>query len=93
MKTRFVLPLLLALAAGSAWAEPVEGEVRKLDRAQAKVTLKHGEIRAMDMPAMTMVFRVKDAKMLDGLAEGSKVSFEVEKIDGQFTITRLTPRP
>jgi Cu/Ag efflux protein CusF len=74
----------------AALAQPVEGEVRKVDKAQAKVTLKHAEIKSLDMPPMTMVFRVKDAKMLDGLAEGTKVRFAAEKIDGQYTVTAIT---
>ncbi len=73
----------------AAWAQPVDGEVKKIDKAQGKVTLKHGEIKNLDMPAMTMVFRVKDAKMLDGLAEGAKVKFAAEKVDGQYTVTEI----
>ncbi len=73
----------------AAWAQPVDGEVKKIDKAQGKVTLKHGEIKNLDMPAMTMVFRVKDAKMLDGLAEGAKVKFAAEKVDGQYTVTQI----
>ena len=88
--------LVTLLAATSlslaAWAQPVDGEVRKVDKAQAKVTLKHGEIKNLDMPPMTMVFRVRDAKMLDGLAEGTKVRFAAEKIDGQYTVTDLKIR-
>jgi Cu/Ag efflux protein CusF len=73
----------------AAFAQPVEGEVRKVDKAQGKITLKHGEIKTLDMPPMTMVFRVKDVKMLDGLAEGAKVRFAAEKIDGQYTVTQI----
>ncbi len=73
----------------TAFAQPTDGEVKKIDKAQGKVTLKHGEIKNLDMPAMTMVFRVKDAKMLDGLAEGAKVRFAAEKIDGQYTVTDI----
>jgi Cu/Ag efflux protein CusF len=83
----------LALASASLLAQALtEGEVRKLDKAQGKLTLRHGEIKNLDMPPMTMVFRVKDAKMLDGLAEGSKVKFAAEKIDGQYTVTVLQPQ-
>jgi Cu(I)/Ag(I) efflux system periplasmic protein CusF len=89
---RLATLLTLAMFAASAWAQPVEGEVRKLDKAQAKVTLKHAEIKSLDMPAMTMVFRVKDEKMLDGLAEGMKVKFEAQKIDGNYTVTAIKPQ-
>ena len=63
--------------------------MRKIDAAQGRVTLKHAEIKRLDMPPMTMVFRVRDPKMLDGLAVGDKVRFDAEKIDGQYTVTAL----
>jgi Cu/Ag efflux protein CusF len=85
-----ILIALLALAGAAAFAAgPVEGEVRKVDAAQQKVTLKHGEIKALDMPAMTMAYRVKDAGALSQLAPGDRVRFSVEKIDGAYTITSL----
>ncbi len=83
---------LFCLAAGlclSALAQTVEGEVRKVDKDQGKLTLRHGEIKNLDMPAMTMVFRVKDAKMLDNLNVGDKVRFDAQKVDGQYTVTAL----
>jgi Cu(I)/Ag(I) efflux system periplasmic protein CusF len=91
MKRLATLFVLAVFAAGAA-AQPVDGEVRKLDKAQAKITLKHAEIKSLDMPAMTMVFRVKDGKMLDGLAEGMKVKFEAQKIDGNYTVTAIKPQ-
>jgi Cu(I)/Ag(I) efflux system periplasmic protein CusF len=83
----------LGLAAISAFAQANEGEVRKIDKAQAKLTLRHGEIKKLDMPPMTMVFRVKDVKWLDELAVGDKVRFDAEKIDGQYTVTVLVKAP
>ena len=74
----------VALAAG-----PVEGEVRKVDAAQQKITLKHAEIKALDMPAMTMAYRVKDASALGQLAPGDHVRFSVEKINGTYTVTSI----
>ncbi|HQW38152.1 MAG TPA: copper-binding protein [Usitatibacteraceae bacterium] len=65
------------------------GEVRKVDREAKKVTIKHGPIENLKMPPMTMVFRVKDAAMLDGLAEGSKIRFRAEEADGGYVVTRL----
>ena len=66
-----------------------DGEVRKVDKEQGKITLKHGEIRNIDMPPMTMVFRVQDPAMLDRVKEGDKVGFTADKIGGQFTVTSL----
>ncbi len=68
-----------------------EGEVRRLDLQQGKVTLKHGEIRNLDMPPMTMVFRVKDPSMLAGLKVGDKIRFSAEQIDGNMVVTGIEP--
>lgn len=69
-----------------------EGEVRKVDKEAGKLTLKHGELKNLQMPAMTMVFRVKDPAMLDKVKVGDKVNFVAEKIGGQFTVTRIEPK-
>ena len=83
----------LALAASAALAHAqattTEGEVRKVDTAQRKITLKHGEIKNLDMPPMTMVFGVKDAAMLDKFKQGDKVRFRAASEDGKFTITEI----
>jgi len=66
-----------------------EGEVRKIDRAGKKLTLKHGEISGMDMPPMTMVFWVKEAAMLDRLQVGDRVRFKVQQSGATLLITEL----
>jgi Cu/Ag efflux protein CusF len=66
-----------------------EGEVRKVDPTQGKVTLRHGPLVNLDMPAMTMVFTVVDKKLLDGLKEGDKVKFTADKKDGTYTVTAI----
>jgi Cu(I)/Ag(I) efflux system protein CusF len=66
-----------------------DGEVRKVDKEQGKVTLRHGPLQNLDMPAMTMVFKAADPKMLDGLKEGDKVKFTAEKVNGAFTVTAI----
>lgn len=76
--------------AGSA-APQNDGEVRKVDKEQAKVTLRHGPLQKLDMPAMTMVFKVADPKMLDALKVGDKVKFEAQKVDGAFVVTAIQP--
>jgi Cu/Ag efflux protein CusF len=83
---------LLAAAVVQAQAPTASGEITKLDKA-ARVTLKHGEIKNLDMPPMTMVFRVSDAKLLDGLAVGQRIGFTAERINGQFTVTSVTKAP
>ncbi len=86
---RFVILVAAAALSAVAWAQTSDGTVRKIDKAQGKVTLNHGEIKNLDMPPMTMVFRVKDPAMLEGLAEGAKVKFSAQKIDGQYVVTEI----
>ena len=66
-----------------------DGEIRKIDKDSKKVTLKHGAIKNLDMPGMTMVFQVKDASLLDKLEVGSKVKFSAENRDGAIVVTAL----
>lgn len=82
--------LALALAAPAlAQSELSDGEVRKVDKEAKKITIKHGPLANLDMPAHTMVFQVKDPAMLDQVKAGDKVKFQAEKIGSAFTITRI----
>ena len=81
----------LAQAAAPAAKPMTDGEVRKIDKEQGKLTLKHGPIASLEMPAMTMVFKVADPKMLDGLKEGDKVRFAAERVGGAITVTAVEP--
>jgi Cu(I)/Ag(I) efflux system protein CusF len=74
-----------------ASAPLAEGEVRKVDKETKKITLRHGPIPNLEMPAMSMVFQVKDPAMLDQVKAGDKVKFQAEKVNGQFTVTRIEP--
>ncbi len=75
--------------AASSTAPQSEGEVRKIDKAQGKVTLRHGPLENLGMPAMTMVFKVADPRMLESLKDGDKVRFTAEKINGVYTVTAI----
>lgn len=66
-----------------------EGEIRKVDKSAGKLTIKHGPIQNLDMPAMSMVFRVQEPAMLDKVQSGDKVRFRAEKVGGQYTVTRI----
>lgn len=66
-----------------------EGEVRKVDKGAGKITIKHGPLANLDMPPMTMVFRVKDAAMLEQVRQGDKILFVADKINGAYTVTQL----
>jgi len=76
-------------ADASAAAPMSEGEVRKVDVDAGKITLKHGPLVNLDMPAMTMVFTVKDPEMLQKVKQGDKVRFNAEKINGVFTVVQI----
>jgi Cu/Ag efflux protein CusF len=76
--------LALAQATGTA-----DGEIRKVDKDAKKLTIKHGPMPGLDMPAMTMVFQVKDPALLDKVKPGHKVKFEAQKLGGAFTVTRI----
>ena len=66
-----------------------DGEVRKIDKDSNKVTLKHGAIKNLDMPGMTMVFQVKDVSLLDKLKVGNKVKFSAENVNGAIVVTTV----
>ena len=78
-----------ASTAASANMAKAEGEVKKVDKDARKLTLRHGPIPNLEMPEMTMVFRVADAKMLDGLEAEQKVRFTADRIEGQLTVTSI----
>lgn len=68
-----------------------QGEIRKVDKEAGKITIKHGELKNLGMPPMTMVFRVKDRSLLDQVKPGDKVSFVADKVGSQYVVTRLKP--
>jgi Cu/Ag efflux protein CusF len=76
-------------AAAASAADMTEGEIRKVDKDGKKLTIKHGEIKNLDMPPMTMVFQVKDASALDKLKAGDKIRFVVQKSDTGFVVTDI----
>lgn len=89
----FVSFAAAGLLAAAAWAQPAmtNGEVTKLDKPGGRVTLKHGEIKNLDMPPMTMVFQVKDPALLEKVKVGDKVQFTVENANGAMTVLTIEP--
>ncbi len=67
----------------------LDGEVRKVDKEAGKITLKHGPIKSLDMPAMTMVYQVSDPAMLGRVTAGDKVKFSAEMRRGAMIVTRI----
>ena len=68
-----------------------DGEVRRIDKEAGKITIKHGEIKHMEMPGMTMVFVAKDKALLDKTSVGAKIQFMVTNENGQMTVTDIQP--
>jgi Cu/Ag efflux protein CusF len=88
--------LLATLSAQSVLADDkhhtgalTEGEIRKVDKDAKKITIKHGPIQNLDMPAMTMVFQVKDPSLLDQVKAGDKIRFFADKIGGSYVVTKI----
>src|ERR1700681_269906 len=75
----------------STGAPMSDGEVRKIDKEAGKITIKHGPLANLDMPGMTMVFRVKDLAMLDRVKEGDKIKFVADRMDGSLTVIQMEP--
>ena len=92
--TAFTTALLVsaAFAQASLPLPLTEAEVRKVDKDNGKITLKHGEIKNLDMPPMSIVFQVKDPALLDKVKTGDKVSVTIDRINGAYTVLSIEPR-
>lgn len=66
-----------------------EGEIRRLDPETGKLTIRHGEIKNLDMPPMTMVFTARDKAQLSGLKVGDRIRFVALKEGGQYLVTDI----
>jgi Cu/Ag efflux protein CusF len=80
-------PIQLAQAASGT----SEGEVRDVDRGAKTITIKHQAFKGLDMPAMTMAFQVRDAKVLDRVKAGDRISFRVEQTGSAMIVTEIQP--
>jgi Cu/Ag efflux protein CusF len=89
LKTLLSMALLAAAPLALA-ADLTDGEVRKIDKDTKKITLKHAEIKSLDMPAMTMVFQVKNPALLDTVKPGDKVKFAVEMVGTAMVVTAIS---
>lgn len=96
MIPKLLIKLAIVLAAASpllAQADSAmsQGEVKKIDKDSGKLTIKHGPLANLDMPAMTMAFKVADPAMLDKLKAGEKIEFVAENVNGKLTVTKVAP--
>lgn len=95
-RTLLATVLLSTLGISSALAQASDmssGEIRKVDKASSKITIKHGEIKNLDMPPMTMVFQVRDPALLEKAKSGDKVRFSAELKDGAYILTAFEAAP
>lgn len=72
-----------------ASTEMTNGEVQKIDTTTGTLTLKHGPLKNMGMPGMSMGFGVKDPAMLKQVKVGDKINFVAEMVNGAPTVTRI----
>lgn len=89
IKIGLAAAIALFSAAGAFAQEFTNGTVKKVDAKSKKVTLIHEELKGLEMPAMTMVFDVKDDTLLAKLKEGAKVQFVAERVNGKLTVTQV----
>jgi Cu/Ag efflux protein CusF len=92
---KFWLALSLSALTFGALAQALplaEGEVRRVDKAGGKISLKHGEIKNLDMPPMSMVFQVSDKALLDKVKVGDKVNFTASQVNGDYTVMSIEVR-
>lgn len=82
-------PVVTAPTTVSADTAMTDGEVRKVDKDAAKLTIKHGPLANLRMPGMTMVFRVREPAMLEQVKPGDMVKFRADKVDGAFTVMEI----
>ena len=66
-----------------------EGVVKKVNKDQGKLTIQHGPLENLGMPAMTMIFRVQDSAMLNRVKPGDNIRFLADKVNGWLTVTRV----
>ena len=81
--------LALALAGTAVAAEFTKGKVKKIDEKAGKVTIIHEELKNLEMPAMTMVFKIGDGVSAAKLKEGSDIEFVADRVNGKLTVTEV----
>jgi Cu/Ag efflux protein CusF len=92
MKRLIATAALLAVSALASAQALVAGEVKKIDKPAGRITLKHAEIKAYDMPGMTGAYKVADPSMLDKVQVGDHVQFQLDRVNSVYTITKIDAR-
>ena len=81
--------VLLSGICSSAMAEWANGEIRRIDPENKRLTIKHGDIKSIDMPPMTMVFYVKEPSLLGGLQVQDAVEFQATAEGTKYIVTAI----
>ena len=89
IKFALAFGLVFGSVAGVVAAEYTKGYVKKINMKAGKVTIRHEELKNLDMPAMTMVFRTADKGMLESLKQGENIEFVAERVKGKLTVTEV----
>ena len=83
----------LSMPAVVSAAAPVQatasGTVVRVNATEGRITLRHGAISRLDLPAMTLVYHA-DPALLAGVAVGDQVRFTAQRADGQYQILELS---
>lgn len=88
--TKFLVVLSMLSVNAYSFAQAVaEGVVRRIDLDNNKITIRHGEIKSLDMPPMTMVFVAKQPELLKSLQPGDEVEFEASEVNGQYIVGKI----
>ncbi|MBB4067267.1 copper-binding protein [Gellertiella hungarica] len=89
IKSATAVLLAMSFASGAFAEEFTKGTVKKIDTKAKKVTLIHEELKNLDMPAMTMVFKVEDDELFGKLKVGQKIEFVADRVNGQLLVTEV----
>jgi len=90
MAASILLMLTLPLSPAALAQALTDGQVTKIDESAGKITIRHGPMKKLDMEdPMTMVYRVQDPAMLKQVKVGDKIKFDADRVNGQFTVTKI----
>lgn len=85
--------VLVAASVSHAFAQWASGEIRRVDPDNLRLTIKHGEIKSLDMPPMTMVFHVKDRAVLGDFKAQDKIEFQAQAEGTRYIVTEIRKAP
>ena len=86
---KLLLPILLLLSFSAHAVEWTKGEIRRIDMDNKKITIRHQEIKSLDMPEMSMVFQVENAALLQGYSVNERIEFIAEMKDKKYFVKEI----